>query len=183
MTVFKACKVCGYMPKHETDYCVVAHSTVRVNRGEVGTVTGRVSANQPNISNRPRSMEEPNPKECDPGGCPGWSVFNGNEIQRCDNCKRFEDDDAAIEYVKSQLQKEIAFNAAVQSNVSRDMISYLGNELQAAIGEISFAEGAYSLANVAWNEDGGDRRLYALLTDEDDNELRVIITAHTEESA
>ena len=28
---------------------------------------------------------------CSPG-CPGWAVFNGNEIQRCDACARFKDD-------------------------------------------------------------------------------------------
>ena len=36
--------------------------------------------------------------QCSPG-CPGWAVFNGNEIQRCDACARFEDDDEAITHV------------------------------------------------------------------------------------
>lgn len=35
---------------------------------------------------------------CSPG-CPGWAVFNGNGIQRCDECNRFPDDDAAIAHV------------------------------------------------------------------------------------
>ena len=36
---------------------------------------------------------------CSPG-CPGWGVFNENgEIQRCDECNRFADDDEAIQHV------------------------------------------------------------------------------------
>jgi hypothetical protein len=35
---------------------------------------------------------------CSPG-CPGWDVFNGSEIQRCDECRRFADDDEAIAHV------------------------------------------------------------------------------------
>ena len=43
---------------------------------------------------------------CSPG-CPGWAVFNGNEIQRCDACARFKDDDAAIEHVLRLERREI----------------------------------------------------------------------------
>ena len=43
---------------------------------------------------------------CSPG-CPGWAVFNGNEIQRCDVCARFKDDDAAIEHVIQIERREI----------------------------------------------------------------------------
>ena len=28
-------------------------------------------------------------------GCMGWAIFNDGEIQRCDACDRFEDDDQA----------------------------------------------------------------------------------------
>ncbi len=38
-------------------------------------------------------------EQCSPG-CPGWVVFNGNEIQRCDECARFADDGEAIAYVE-----------------------------------------------------------------------------------
>lgn len=32
-------------------------------------------------------------------GCPGWGWFNGSEVQRCDECRRFESDDAAAEHI------------------------------------------------------------------------------------
>lgn len=39
---------------------------------------------------------------CDPG-CPGWALFDeGTDreaVQRCDECNRFEDDDAAVRHV------------------------------------------------------------------------------------
>ena len=31
----------------------------------------------------------------------GWGVFNGNEIQRCDWCKKYESDEDAAEAVES----------------------------------------------------------------------------------
>jgi hypothetical protein len=37
--------------------------------------------------------EAQKPSECP--GCPGWAVFNGDEVQRCDSCQRFDSDDAA----------------------------------------------------------------------------------------
>lgn len=35
---------------------------------------------------------------CDPA-CPGWAVFNENEIQCCDACDRFADDREALDHV------------------------------------------------------------------------------------
>jgi hypothetical protein len=35
---------------------------------------------------------------CSPG-CPGWGWFNDEEIQRCDDCAIFDDDDDAREHV------------------------------------------------------------------------------------
>lgn len=43
---------------------------------------------------------------CDPG-CPGWGVFNENgEIQRCDECNRFADDDEAIQHVSHLMRQD-----------------------------------------------------------------------------
>lgn len=49
----------------------------------------------------PADVPSTNSKDCDSAGCPGWAVFNGNEIQRCDTCKRFDDDDEAIAHVSA----------------------------------------------------------------------------------
>lgn len=51
-----------------------------------------------------------NPVRCDPG-CPGWGVFNGTEIQRCDTCQRFKSDDEAIAYVLAIEAMDIARNS------------------------------------------------------------------------
>lgn len=38
--------------------------------------------------------------DCDSAGCPGWIVTNDNgQIERCDTCKRFANDDEAIAHV------------------------------------------------------------------------------------
>jgi len=38
-------------------------------------------------------------------GCPGWVLDGGHlEVQRCDDCGRFEDDEMAAEYVFEQLK-------------------------------------------------------------------------------
>lgn len=39
-------------------------------------------------------------------GCPGWAVFNDNEIQRCDECGRFADDDEAVIHVNELARAE-----------------------------------------------------------------------------
>lgn len=38
--------------------------------------------------------------KCDDPQCPGWAVFNDNQIQRCDACDRFADDDEAVAHVR-----------------------------------------------------------------------------------
>ena len=38
--------------------------------------------------------------------CPGVAIFNGSEIQRCDECKRFPSDDEAIDFVQLTLQAQ-----------------------------------------------------------------------------
>src|SRR5687767_12470655 len=48
-----------------------------------------------------------NPVRCDPG-CPGWGVFNGTEIQRCDTCQRFRYDDDAVAYVAALEAMDLA---------------------------------------------------------------------------
>jgi hypothetical protein len=49
---------------------------------------------------------------CDPG-CPGWGVFEtgirGLEIERCDECGRFEWDDDAAHHVSRLLAKVLHF--------------------------------------------------------------------------
>ena len=46
--------------------------------------------------------------------CPGVAIFNGSEIQRCDECKRFPSDDEAIQFVQLTLQAQ-----ALGAEVSR----------------------------------------------------------------
>lgn len=41
-----------------------------------------------------------NPFPCDEDGCPGWDWFNQNEVQRCDDCKRFANDDSARRHIR-----------------------------------------------------------------------------------
>lgn len=38
--------------------------------------------------------------------CPGVAIFNGSEVQRCDECKRFPSDDEAIAFVQLTLQAQ-----------------------------------------------------------------------------
>jgi hypothetical protein len=38
--------------------------------------------------------------KCDDALCPGWGWFNGCEIQRCDACDRFANDDSARRHVR-----------------------------------------------------------------------------------
>ena len=38
--------------------------------------------------------------------CPGVAIFNGSEIQRCDECKRFPSDNEAIDFVRLTLQAQ-----------------------------------------------------------------------------
>jgi hypothetical protein len=41
-----------------------------------------------------------NEEDCDSAGCPGWLITTDNDkIERCDNCKRFENDDMAVAHV------------------------------------------------------------------------------------
>lgn len=42
------------------------------------------------------------PKACEPG-CPGWGIYNLNEIQRCDLCNRWYSDEEAADYVLAQM--------------------------------------------------------------------------------
>lgn len=47
--------------------------------------------------------------ECDDPYCPGWAVFNDAEIQRCDQCSQFEDDDQARAEFDATLARAVAF--------------------------------------------------------------------------
>ena len=38
--------------------------------------------------------------------CPGLAIFNGSEVQRCDECKRFPSDDEAIAFVQLTLKAQ-----------------------------------------------------------------------------
>lgn len=60
-------------------------------------------------------------KPCDSENCCGWAVFeehgdrnSPNAIERCDTCKRFPDDETAVEFVKAmaELGEEFAELAA-----------------------------------------------------------------------
>lgn len=51
------------------------------------------------VSSRVIELPALSKEECDPG-CPGWAVFNHREIQRCDTCRRFEDDEEAVAHVQ-----------------------------------------------------------------------------------
>jgi hypothetical protein len=53
-----------------------------------------------------------NPKECDEG-CPGWAWFNGCEIQRCDTCERFVDDESAAKHVEGCAECALALGVTV----------------------------------------------------------------------
>lgn len=59
-------------------------------------------------SKRPSGGPLPIDKRCDPG-CAGWFV-NGESgmIERCDECKRFVDDDAAIAHVDTLCKIDAA---------------------------------------------------------------------------
>lgn len=48
------------------------------------------------------NKEETNSKQCDSPYCPGWILTEDeHRIERCDTCKRFKDDEEAVDYVKS----------------------------------------------------------------------------------
>lgn len=42
---------------------------------------------------------EPSGHTCCPS-CPGWGWFNGDEVQRCDECGRFADDEEALTHLQ-----------------------------------------------------------------------------------
>lgn len=45
----------------------------------------------------PPPRTRPSPRACDNGRwCRGWAIFNGDEVQRCDVCKRYRSDDGAV---------------------------------------------------------------------------------------
>lgn len=59
-----------------------------------------------------------NPKECD-DSCPGWGLFNGCEIQRCDTCARFESDMAAVHHIASCVECQ----AELGRSLAEDMVA------------------------------------------------------------
>ena len=54
---------------------------------------------------------------CAPG-CPGWGVFNGIEIQKCDACARFATDDEAIAHVLELERTAVPCDPAPESATS-----------------------------------------------------------------
>lgn len=56
------------------------------------------------------AQSSPSPERCC-DSCPGWAVFNDGMpdrgIQRCDDCKRFPDDDAALTYAMTRLKNAL----------------------------------------------------------------------------
>lgn len=75
--------------------------TLEASDGEIRCM-GECGCVQP--AQRLPSYASLNGNECDDKGCPGWGVFYRDdrgtfEIERCDNCKRFESDDEALAYV------------------------------------------------------------------------------------
>lgn len=83
-------------------------------------------------------MNEQNPplntKECDGPGCPGWGVFDDGQIQRCDCCERFNDDDEAVAYVKALEAVDVGRHMDAAAVRALDEVR---NELSAVIEEIS----------------------------------------------
>lgn len=48
--------------------------------------------------------------------CPGWDVFNGDQIQSCDDCDVFETDGQAIAHVVQTILRD-ADEAAISSRI------------------------------------------------------------------
>ena len=48
--------------------------------------------------------------KCDDPHCPGWAVFNENEIQRCDSCDRFASEAEALAHVIDTGEVSRMFN-------------------------------------------------------------------------
>jgi hypothetical protein len=73
-----------------------------------------------------------NKKECDDESCPGWAVFNERDIQRCDACERFNDDEEAIAYVRGLEAVDI--NRHLEASAVR-ALGEVRNHLAAVIEE------------------------------------------------
>lgn len=67
---------------------------------------------------------EINQNECD-DLCPGWAVFNGNEIQRCDNCQRFKSDEEAIAYVRALEAFDVSRHYMEQAKAPPDWANHI----------------------------------------------------------
>ena len=82
----------------------------------------------------PAKEPELNRKECDGPFCPGWGIFNNNEIQRCDVCARFRSDEEAVAYAKSLEAIDVGrhLDAAAQRALAE-----VRDELSAVVEEVS----------------------------------------------
>jgi hypothetical protein len=54
---------------------------------------------------QPPRQEGDEPTFCVECDNKGWSIFNDNEIERCDACKRFDSDTDAVAHVMKQLEQ------------------------------------------------------------------------------
>jgi len=71
------------------------------------------------------SKRKSNDPRCDDDECPGWAVFNDDEIQRCDECDKFIDDLAAaygVLHVAKRKDERAA--ALLQLDIDRVERSY-----------------------------------------------------------
>jgi hypothetical protein len=68
---------------------------------------------------------------CDDPSCPGWAVFNDDEVQRCDACSRFRHDLAAEKHIlncpscRALLEKEAAALAVEPAALLRQTLANL----------------------------------------------------------
>jgi hypothetical protein len=88
--------------------------------------------------------------------CPGWGVYNGNEIQRCDSCNKFSSDEDAVNHVLA-VEKE----ASNKTQYETDQKAALEELCSTIYNEI---------ANGKWSLNGHPITGWDIM---DDNELRV----------
>lgn len=74
---------------------------------------------------------------CDPD-CLGWAVFNDTEIQRCDDCGRFETDEDAAEHVETSYRQLLEAAEEVRAygvDLQDDLRRGLGAAIDVARGK------------------------------------------------
>jgi hypothetical protein len=69
--------------------------------------------------------------DCGDRKCPGWAVFNGNDVQRCDACDMFANDDRALE----EAGRVLILNLERRLNMAgeRDIVTLSGDDAIVAL--------------------------------------------------